>query len=76
MATLLNNQSIKVSGGKYALKVGGALDLQWQVKTEGFSTITDGSFSAASDVIIDLPACEVKVINGSTNELEINPVRG
>jgi hypothetical protein len=68
---LANNATTRVSPGKYALRVSGALDLQWQLESEGFNTITDGSFSAASDVTVELPICEIKVINGGANTLDI-----
>ena len=74
MSELANNAELKISGGDYALKVGGAMDLQWQLEDEGFSTVTDGVFTVASDVIVELPACTVKIINAGANILYIRHV--
>ena len=70
-----NNDAEILSGGDYSFKVDGALDLQWQFGTEGFSTIDDGSFSAAGTGVLSLPQCTLKVINASTNSITLSNVK-
>ena len=70
-----NNDTQLISGGDYSFKVDGALDLQWQLDTEGFTTIDDGSFSGAGTGVLSLPECTLKVINASTNEIVLSRVR-
>ena len=67
MATLTNNQQTRMGAGSYAYKVTGALELQIQLDGEGFSTITDGAFTAAGDGIVEFAPCDVKVINAGAN---------
>ena len=76
--TILKNDEIKkdVGAGVYAFKATGALDVQFQLADEGFSTITDASFSGASDGVIELPSCQVKVINATTESFIFNKIRG
>jgi len=75
MTILANNEQGTISAGKYAAKISGALDLQWDINGLGFSTLTDGGFTGASDVIIDLPTCNIKVINGGANTVTLKLVR-
>ena len=76
MATLTaNKDSTPITGGEYAFKVTGALDLQWQLSDEGFATVEDGVFTVSGSGIIDLPKCTIKIINMSTNEFIIDKVR-
>ena len=74
MDKLENNESIVVAKGKYAFKVTGALDLQWQVSDEGFNTLADGVISEATDFILSLPQCAIKVINAGANSLIFSAV--
>ena len=74
MDKLENNESIVVAKGKYAFKVSGALDLQWQVSDEGFNTLADGVISEATDFILSLPQCAIKVINAGANSLIFSAV--
>jgi len=76
MATLTaNKNTTEITGGEYAFKVTGALDLQWELSGEGFDTVDDGVFSDAGSGVIDLPKCTIKIINASTNSFIINKVR-
>ena len=74
MAPLQNNETLVVKGGNYAVKVSGPLELQWQLDDEGFATIPDGDFSAATSVIVDLPQCTIKSINAGANTLLLRDV--
>ena len=71
MATLGNNDTQGFDAGIYIFKTTGALDLQWQLEAEGFSTVTNGSYSAAADGTLELPVCELKVINATTETITI-----
>ena len=76
MATLTaNSDQTKVSGGDYTFKVTGALDIQIQIEDEAFSTIESGSYSVASDGVMTLPECTVKIINMGANSLILANVR-
>ena len=70
-----DNDTQIFSGGDYSFKVDGALDVQWQMDSEGFSTIDDGSFTAAGTGVMSLPQCTLKVINASTNAITLSRVR-
>ena len=72
MITLVNDQVTRVGPGKYSLKVSGALDIQWQLVAEGFTTIPDGGFTAETGVSIDLPACDFKVANAGANTVTMS----
>jgi len=74
-APLKNNEELKVVGGNYAVKVSGAMDLQWQLADEGFVTIPGGSFTGETSVIVDLPKCTIKIINAGANTLRLKVVR-
>ena len=71
---LANNEEGKAEGGRYSFKVTGALDLQMQIATEGFTTLTDGGFTTAADGIIELPVCTLKAINATTESILLKPV--
>ena len=76
MTILVNNQETVMGMGSYVLKASGALDLQWDLDDgNGFNTVTGGSFTAASDNIITLPTCKLKVINAGANTLTIRIIR-
>ena len=70
MTTLVNNEEKAISQGTYAFSVTGALDLQWR-PVSSFITLSDGSFTAAGDGIILLPATTLKVINGTTESITL-----
>ena len=74
MTTLKDNEETEIRNGRYAFKTTGALDLQWSINNEPFSTVTDGSFSSASDGVIDLPWCMVKAVNATTETITLKPV--
>ena len=71
---LANNQEATVTGGAYAFKVDGALDLQWNINGEGFTTIDDGGFTASGTGVVDLPACDIKSINATTFSITLSKV--
>jgi|GEM_PF-2255280 len=74
MPTLQNNEFETVRRGRYALKVTGAMEFQWRIRGEEFTTLEAGTFSGATDVQISLPDCDVKIINAGTNVLYIAPL--
>ena len=71
MTTLADTDIKNFGAGEYVFKTTGALDLQWQIGDEPFSTITNGSYSAAADGTLSLPICRLKVINGTTETITI-----
>tara|TARA_B110000240_G_scaffold164177_1_gene184433 strand:- start:186 stop:416 length:231 start_codon:yes stop_codon:yes gene_type:complete len=75
MSKLENNDSIVVAKGKYVFVVSGALDLQMEISNEeGFVTLSDGVISEATDFILSLPQCAIKVINAGANSLIFSAV--
>ena len=64
---LVNDQFTRIAPGTYALKVSGALTLQWDLDGTGFSDFTGSAFTAAGDVIIELPDCLIKVTLAGAN---------
>lgn len=74
MTTLANNEEETISQGVYAFDVTGALELQWR-PISAFKTLSDGTFTGASDGTIELPATTLKVINGGSNTITLNKVR-
>ena len=74
MKTLLNDENVVLAKGSYAFKADGALEIQSQFGDEVFSTMTDGVVTEASDFILKLPACALKVVNAGANSLIISEV--
>ena len=74
MTTITNNEEVRIQSGRYAAKITGALDLQWDIGGTGFTTIDDGSFAAASSKIIELPMCYLKVINAGSNKIVLRQI--
>ena len=75
MSKLANNDEKGFTAGFYVFKTTGALDLQWKIGDEDFSTITNGSYSAAADGTLDLPICLLKVINAGSETITIKRAR-
>ena len=74
---LQNNEVIKnIGAGVYAFKASGALELQFQLADEGFDTVKGGLFAAADSDLIELPSCDLKMINGVGQTFIFNKVRG
>ena len=74
MTTLANNDEEGISQGVYAFEVTGALDLQWRIASD-FVTLSDGSFTGATDGTVELPETTLKVINGGSNTITLKKVR-
>ena len=74
MTTLANNEEKAISQGVYAFDATGALDLQWR-PVSAFKTLADGSFPAAADGTIELPATTLKVINAGVETITLLKVR-
>ena len=74
MSKLTNNQTKSVIAGDYAVKATGALDVQYQMDDEAFTTIAGASFTTAGDGLITLPVCIVKCANAGANTLRIKKV--
>jgi hypothetical protein len=69
MATLNTaTDTARLTGGDYTFKTTGALDIQMQIDSEGFATIEGGVY-AASDGVMTLPDCQVKIVNMGANSL-------
>jgi hypothetical protein len=71
MSKLLNNETLPVIAGDYVVKASGALDIQFQMQDEAFTTITGASFSVAGDGVVELPICIIKCANAGANNLII-----
>ena len=74
MATIANNETISIGPGVFAFQVTGALDLQMNI-SDGFTTLSDGSFTGVSDGTIELPSCQLKAINATTETIILKQVR-
>ena len=74
MSKLTNNETLPVIAGDYVVKATGALDVQYQMDDEAFTTITGASFTTAGDGLITLPVCIVKCANAGANTLRIKKV--
>ena len=74
MSKLTNNQTLSVIAGDYVVKATGALDVQYQMDDEAFTTITGASFTTAGEGLITLPVCIVKCANAGANTLRIKKV--
>ena len=74
MSKLTNNQTLSVIAGDYVVKATGALDVQYQMDDEAFTTITGASFATAGEGLITLPVCIVKCANAGANTLRIKKV--
>jgi hypothetical protein len=74
MSKLTNNETLSVIAGDYVIKATGALDVQYQMDDEAFTTITGASFTTAGEGLITLPVCIVKCANAGANTLRIKKV--
>jgi hypothetical protein len=74
MSKLLNNETLPVIAGDYVVKASGALDVQYQMDDEAFTTITGASFSTAGDGLVTLPICILKCANAGANTLRFKKV--
>ena len=74
MSKLLNNGTLPVIAGDYVVKASGALDVQYQMDDEAFTTITGASFTTGGEGLITLPVCIVKCANAGANVLRIKKV--
>ena len=74
MSKLTNNETLSVIAGDYVVKATGALDVQYQMDDEAFTTITGASFTTAGEGLITLPVCIVKCANAGANTLRIKKV--
>ena len=74
MSKLLNNETLPVIAGDYVVKASGALDVQYQMGDEAFTTITGASFSTAGEGLVTLPICILKCANAGANILRFKKV--
>ena len=68
---LVNDQETKVAAGTYAFDVSGAMELQTDISGV-FKTLKDGTFAGADDDIIELPSCNIKIINAGAAVFNFN----
>ena len=74
MTTLINNQEVnKMAPGIYEYHANGALDLQRQLFSEGFSTLK--SFTEDTRGIVELAPGDLKVINAGANAFTLKLIR-
>ncbi len=74
MSKLLNNETKGIIAGDYVLKASGALDVQYQMGDEAFTTITGASFATAGEGLVTLPICILKCANAGANTLRFKKV--
>tara|TARA_R110000782_G_C14564832_1_gene386611 strand:- start:16 stop:240 length:225 start_codon:yes stop_codon:yes gene_type:complete len=74
MTKLINNETTSITAGDYVVKATGALNVQYQMDDEGFTTIAGASFTTAGEGLITLPICIVKCANAGSNILRIKKV--
>ena len=79
MSKLTNNQTLPVIAGDYVVKATGALDVQYQMDDEAFTTITGASFTTAGEGLITLPVCfyntEIPAMPFVQNLFEISAIQ-
>lgn len=67
---LKHNEPQPIPSGRYALKVNitsGTVDLQFEMRGEGFTDITDASgFTQSESGILELPACKIQAVISGT----------
>jgi hypothetical protein len=69
MSKLLNNETAKLIAGDYVIKASGALDVQYQMGDEAFTTIVGNSYTTAGEALVTLPICTLKCANAGANIL-------
>ena len=72
MTTLINDTPMELNRGVFVFKSTGALDIQMQIGTEGFTTITDGVLAGAEDGTMTIPDCEIQITNAGSQTLTIS----
>lgn len=71
---LANNDVEPITQGVYSFDVTGSLELQWR-PVSAFKTLTDGTFTGATDGLIELPSTTLKVINAGSDTITLLKVR-
>jgi hypothetical protein len=74
MSKLENNETKSIIAGDYVLKASGALDAQYQMGDEAFTTIAGASFTTAGEGLVTLPICILKCANAGASTLRFKKV--
>lgn len=74
--TLVNNVPLlSLNRGTFIFKASGALDIQIQLGSEGYSTVTGGVIASVQSSEIELPDCDIQITNAGAETLILSRSR-